>query len=158
MLLLCWSPKSGTSRVSRKRLLEIRADAFERRVLCLRGWDQFAVWGAGRDSRSFISLLRYDTKLRIVAMLDVDPKKCGKSFFYSKQGSDSIKSIPIMHFTDFTSSSIASSRAQVARKLERVPVVVCVAKRRKGYGTECELEHNVKMLGLTEGVNLWYVM
>ena len=34
-------------------LREIRVKALERQVLCRPAWDQFAIWGAGRDGRAF---------------------------------------------------------------------------------------------------------
>ena len=48
-----------------------------------------------------------------------------------------------------------------ARGRARTPVVVCVAKRRKGGaggGEEGDLERNVRTLGLEEGETLWYFM
>ena len=51
VLLYRWSPDSGTSRVSRRRLLEIRVAAFERRVLSRPEWERFAVWGAAGRAR-----------------------------------------------------------------------------------------------------------
>ena len=144
VLLYRWSPDSGTSRVSRQRLLEIRVAAFERRVLSRPEWERFAVWGAGRDARAFVSQLSPARRARVTAMIDVDPKKCGKT--YANHRWDPPTEIPVVHFD--------AHRASGAN----VPVAVCVAKRRKGPGEEGELERNVETLGLVEGESLWYIM
>ena len=144
VLLYRWSPDSGTSRVSRRRLLEIRVAAFERRVLSRPEWERFAVWGAGRDARAFVSQLSPACRARVTAMLDVDPKKCGAT--YANHRWDPPTEIPVVHFD--------AHRASGAN----VPVAVCVAKRRKGLGEEGELEKNVDTLGLVEGESLWYIM
>lgn len=170
VLLYRWSPDSGTSRVSRKRLLEIRVAAFERRVLRRDDrWRRFAVWGAGRDGRAFVAALSPESRARCVAMLDVDPKKCGGT--YANHRLESPAPIPVVHFSEWAEEEAggkwAGGEAGEAREgggargRARTPVVVCVAKRRKGGaggGEEGDLERNVRTLGLEEGETLWYFM
>ena len=164
LLLYRWSPDSGTSRVSRQRLLEIRVAAFRRRVLSTPAWRAFAVWGAGRDAKAFANALDGATRRRIVAMLDVDRNKCGRSYANHRWreeavdgGQDGGHSIPVAHFEDHAASESAR-RAREGGAFRATPVVVCVAKRRKGLGEAGDLERNVRTLGLTEGETLWYFM
>jgi hypothetical protein len=150
--------------VSRQRLLEIRVAAFRRRVLSTPAWRAFAVWGAGRDAKAFANALDGATRRRIVAMLDVDRNKCGRSYANHRWreeavdgGQDGGHSIPVAHFEDHAASESAR-RAREGGAFRATPVVVCVAKRRKGLGEAGDLERNVRTLGLTEGETLWYFM
>lgn len=166
LLLYRWSPDSGTSRVSRQRLLEIRVAAFRRRVLSTPAWRAFAVWGAGRDAKAFANALDGATRRRIVAMLDVDRNKCGRSYANHRWREEAVDEvgvqttaveIPVAHFEDHAASESAR-RAREGGAFRATPVVVCVAKRRKGAGEAGDLERNVRTLGLTEGDTLWYFM
>jgi len=135
VLLYRWSPGSGTARVSRQQLLRIRTAAFERRVLSQPAWKRFAVWGAGRDGRSFMSELSADARGRVAAMIDVDPKKCGKTYTNHRYVPPFV--VPVVHFTEFTSIAalVPPGEDEVPRESKQLlPVVVCVAKRRKGPG------------------------
>jgi hypothetical protein len=62
-------------------------------------------------------------------MIDVDPKKCGKT--YANHRCVPLCVIPVVHFTEFSEFSELSEANDAARL---PPVVVCVAKRRKGPG------------------------
>ena len=163
LLLYRWSPDSGTSRVSRRRLLEIRAAAFQRRVLSQPAWRAFAVWGAGRDAKAFANALDASARRRIVAMLDVDRNKCGRAYenhrWRSEAGAERAPAagVPVEHFEDHAAFE-AARRAKEGDAFRATPVVVCVAKRRKGAGEAGDLERNVNTLGLTEGETLWYFM
>ena len=166
LLLYRWSPDSGTSRVSRQRLLEIRTDAFRRRVLSQPAWRAFAVWGAGRDAKAFANALDAATRRRIVAMLDVDRRKCGRAYANHRWREETRRAgavtgpsleIPVRHFEDHAASESAR-REKEGDAFRATPVVVCVAKRRKGAGEAGDLERNVNTLGLTEGETLWYFM
>ena len=167
VLLYRWSPGSGTARVSRQQLLRIRTGAFERRVLSQPGWERFAVWGAGRDGRNFVSELSSDARQRVAMMIDVDPKKCGKNYVNHRFVPPC--EIPVVHFTECGRRTPVAAAGAVGMSEEEptasdesfravLPVVVCVAKRRKGSGEVGDLERNVNTLGLVEGENLWYMM
>jgi hypothetical protein len=190
LLLYRWSPCSGTARVPRRRLLEIRVAAFSRRILSKRTWARFAVWGAGRDAKAFVNALDPEARDRIVALLDVDWNKCSKTrgdgdwrrggdFLLKKRsrtfGTDGFgisnrdqpsgrRDVPVVHFTEHADAE--SSRRERMRSsgdasaFRPIPVVVCVAKRRKGGGESRagDLERNVQTLGLVEGETLWYFM
>ena len=77
---------------------------------------------------------------RVVAMIDIDPRKTGR--FYSNSQLDDHLKVPIVHFT---------------KAPRGIPVIVCVAKRRKGSGEAGDLEANVDTLGLVDGSTLWYL-
>lgn len=137
LLLYRWSAGSGTSRVPRRRLIEVRAAHFERRVLngSWRTHASFLVWGAGRDGKHFVLALSAEAQARIRAFIDVDPKKIGTVYPLGQ------RRIPIVGF-----DSIAND----ARNKD--PVVVCVSLRR---GNDV-LRGNVEKLGRTEGADLWF--
>ena len=160
LLLYRWSPDSGTSRVSRQRLLEIRVNAFTRRVLSKPAWRFFAVWGAGRDAKAFANALDASARRRVVAMLDVDRNKCGRAYAnhrWREEDTNERFEIPVTHFEDHAAAERAR-RATEKDAFRATPVVVCVAKRRKGAGEAGDLERNVETLGLEEGNTLWYFM
>ena len=129
-----WTETSGTSRVPRRRLLDLRVSIFEARVLSQSLWSEFQIWGCGRDARNFIAALSEIAKKNIIAIVDIDEKKIGKI----------CNNLPIEHFS-------AARRG--------VCTVVCVSKRRKGTiskDVDDELIENVSALGLVEGSTLWY--
>lgn len=136
---------SGSWRSSRKKLMEIRVRAFERRVLGPGGWPRFAIWGAGRDGRTFYGLLGEGAREKVDCMLDIDPRKIGVP--YVNANIRPARKVPVRSFKDLVGTGM--------------PVVVCVAKRRKGAYRDQEgpadtLEANVAALGLVEGETLWY--
>jgi len=139
VLLYRWSPQSASSRCSRRRLLQVRAQAFEERILSTPSWEKFVVWGAGRDAKNFMNEISSSARTRVAAMIDIDPRKTGRQYTNSQVPDQS--PVPIVHFS---------------KAPRGLPVVVCVAKRRKGSGHEGELESNVETLGLIEGTTLWY--
>lgn len=139
VLLYRWSPQSGAARCTRRRLLQVRAEAFEKRILSTVEWSKFIIWGAGRDAKNFMSELSPGARARVQAMIDIDPKKTGRQ--YSNSQVPDQAPVPIFHFS---------------KAPRGLPVVVCVAKRRKGSGEEGDLESNVDTLGLIEGKTLWY--
>ena len=139
VLLYRWSPQSASARCSRRRLLQVRAQAFEERILSLPTWEKFIVWGAGRDAKNFLNEISPSARQRVQALIDVDPRKTGRKYTNTNVGDE--VSVPIVHF---------------AKAPRGLPVVVCVAKRRKGSGVSGDLESNVDTLGLIEGTTLWY--
>ena len=162
LLLYRWSPDSGTSRVSRQRLLGIRVAAFG--GACSRRRRGARSRLGRRGDAAFANALDGATRRRIVAMLDVDRNKCGRSYANHRWreeavdgGQDGGHSIPVAHFEDHAASESAR-RAREGGAFRATPVVVCVAKRRKGLGEAGDLERNVRTLGLTEGETLWYFM
>jgi glycosyltransferase involved in cell wall biosynthesis/ectoine hydroxylase-related dioxygenase (phytanoyl-CoA dioxygenase family) len=139
VLLYRWSPQSASARCSRRRLLQVRAQAFEERILPMKSWEKFIVWGAGRDAKNFMNEISPAARARVEAMIDIDPRKTGRQYTNS-QAPDQAP-VPIVHFS---------------KAPRGLPVVVCVAKRRKGSGDSGDLESNVDTLGLIEGTTLWY--
>ena len=119
-----WTETSGTARVPRRRLLDLRVSIFEARVLSQSLWSDFQIWGCGRDARNFIAALSENAKKKIIAIVDIDEKKIGKI----------CNNLPIEHFS-------AARRG--------VCTVVCVSKRRKGTiskDVDDELIENVSAL------------
>ena len=139
ILLYRWSPQSASARCSRRRLIQVRAEAFEKRILSLPSWERFIVWGAGRDAKNFLCELSPSARSRVEALIDIDPRKTGRKYANSHEPDQA--PVPIVHFS---------------KAPRGLPVVVCVAKRRKGSGESGDLESNVDTLGLIEGVTLWY--
>ena len=120
---------SSSSRTSRLELVHIRVKAFERRVLSQESWNQFSIWGAGRDGRAFFESLSHENRVKVQAFYDVDEKKIKASFHFKGLV------LPIHYFRDI-----------------HPPFVVCVALGR----TNGELERNVTSFGLIEGKDYWY--
>ena len=91
-----WTATSGCSRVTNKRLIQVRASFFEKRIINGK-WQgkRFYVWGAGRDGKTFVKSLSSEARARIIAMIDIDPKKCGTAY---EDGRNGISPIPIVHF------------------------------------------------------------
>jgi hypothetical protein len=147
LLMYRWSKGSGTSRVSRRQLIAIRAAAFERRIVD-GVWAErakFSVWGAGRDAKHFISALSAAARARIAILIDLDPRKVGTT--YVNPSLTPTVSIPIVHFED---------AARGGDAVHGGAVVVCVSLRRGSEQQDGALETNVKTLGLVEGTTLWY--
>ena len=119
--------------------MQVRAQAFEERILPMKSWEKFIVWGAGRDAKNFMNEISPAARARVEAMIDIDPRKTGRQYTNS-QAPDQAP-VPIVHFS---------------KAPRGLPVVVCVAKRRKGSGDSGDLESNVDTLGLIEGTTLWY--
>lgn len=143
VLMYRFSTTSSSWRTPRRKLLRLRVQAFEDRVLngprSRALWEQFTVWGGGRDSRQFISELSEAGAARVRALCDVDENKIGKEYFNHRSKSSNPPRIPIIHFSE-----------------AQGPVVVCVSKRRFSDDLDAELLRNVATLGLTEGHDLWF--
>lgn len=90
----------GTSqsyRTSRKLLLQLRAQAFERGVLKSGPFEnKFIIWGAGRDGKDFFKALSHDAQHRVYCMVDVDEKKLDVGRYSNR---DLGVHIPIIHFS-----------------------------------------------------------
>ena len=89
---------------------------------------------------------------QVVAFVDLDSGKCGTAYTNHHCGTPT--TIPIVHFKEF-SEYLRKERAAL-NDSGSVPVVACVAKRRKGEGCAGDLESNIGTLGLLEGLSLWY--
>ena len=100
------------------------------------------------DARHFVRALRGETRLRVSAMIDIDPLKCGNVYVTPVGGPRSkvVARIPIVHFES----------AEVRASSE--PVVCCVSLRRAHdqAGARTSVRRNVGTLGLEEGKTLWY--
>lgn len=118
-----------STKIHRLDLLQIRLDAFERRVLS--GWEKFTIWSAGRDGRKFFSSLKEENKRKVIAFCDIDPKKIGTKYVNSKTRHE----VPIIHFS-----------------AAKPPLVMCVALDR----TNGDFEKTVASLNLVEGVDYWH--
>ena len=65
--------KNTCSRIPRRKILQVKLKAMERRVL--NKLDHFSVWGAGRDGRNFVNELSEENRKKVVCFGDVDVKK-----------------------------------------------------------------------------------
>jgi hypothetical protein len=101
--------QSQSSQTSRKLLLHLRVLALERAVL--KHWDQFCVWGAGRDGKDLLKALSAEVRSRILCMVDVDDKKIEAGYYVNRELN---ARIPILHF-----SSLAKDPAIRARLYEQ---------------------------------------
>jgi len=225
--------QSQSSQTPRKLLLHLRVAALEQTIILVDGssscWQQFVVWGAGRDGKDFVKALSPSVRKRVYCMVDVDDRKIEHGFYVYNPPRNKIENkqsqnaeavafkIPILHFSllarddtirtelyqawkhgetsaddgvgsssatplpafgkiDKTKAAAAqnatavpppnkrSKRASTESKkdpgretvdlalLPKLPVIVCVAM----YRTNGALESNVKMIGRTEGENLWH--
>jgi hypothetical protein len=98
--LLTYKHRAGQSQSSqtpRKLLSCLRARALERRVLQADpAWQQFCVWGAGRDGKDFVKALSPETRRRVYCMVDVDDKKIERGYYVNR---DIDVKIPIVHYS-----------------------------------------------------------
>jgi glycosyltransferase involved in cell wall biosynthesis len=124
--------KSGlTWKTSRKNLLRVKVQAFERRELQTEPWSLgFTIWGNGRDGKDFLKALSPAGRVLVSKFADVDPAKIKRGYHNPSLG----VTLPVIHFSQAVP-----------------PVVICVAMDRGG-----ELEANVASMGWTEGVDYWH--
>lgn len=163
--LLTYRHSGGASlsaKTSRKLLVQLRVWAWERAVT----WPEFAIWGAGRDGKAFFKALSPEYRQRVVCLVDVDEQKLG---WYVHR--DWNVKIPIVHFCELARprSEITTAYGQIDKGTEQrpikkrkmivseprysnLPVVICVSL----YRTNGALEHNVRQIGRTEGLDLWH--
>ena len=95
-------------RVPGGELLDLRVSIFEARVLSKPLWNEFQIWGCGRDARNFVTALSANAKKKIVAIVDLDDKKIGKMY----------NNLPIEHFSareEECVQSYASANGEKAR-------------------------------------------
>lgn len=104
--------QSQSFQTSRKLLLHLRAQAFEKNVLEPRHDDggfvsvgswpadnhegKFVVWGAGRDGKDFVKALSEDARKRVYCFVDVDAKKIEQGYYVNQELN---LKIPIVHFS-----------------------------------------------------------
>lgn len=132
---------SFTSRVSRQKLCQIRAQALERQVLNTARWRSgFGIWGGGKNGRAFYRSLSESAKAHVTAFYDIDPAKIG---FYNDHGpycktpggsKKIIRKIPVLHLDELTP-----------------PFITCVSLDR----TDGEFEKRLAATGFVEGTD-WY--
>ena len=102
--LLTYRHRAGQSQCSqtpRKLLLHLRVAAFEKVILNAADtsrsaaneeksnttdslsscWEQFVVWGAGRDAKDFVKALSPAARRRVYCMVDVDDRKIERGFY-----------------------------------------------------------------------------
>ena len=121
---------AATHAIPRQTILRHRTAALERDQIGdpvleqLWLWPTLTIWGAGRDGREFFKALRPETRRRVTAFCDVDPKKVGTTYQYFEHF------VPVVHFRDAAP-----------------PFVLCVALDRTNGGFEA----NLASLGLREG-------
>jgi hypothetical protein len=62
----------------------LRAQSFEERVLCGQ-WQgaPFTIWGAGRDGKTFFNLLSVESRRKVRAFCDIDPKKIERGYHWT---------------------------------------------------------------------------
>jgi glycosyltransferase involved in cell wall biosynthesis len=90
--------QSQSSLTSRQLLLQLRALALERCVLCVDPvWQgSFCIWGAGRDGKEALKAMHPDVRKRVVCFADVDDKKINIGYYVNRQLD---LKIPIVHFS-----------------------------------------------------------
>lgn len=88
--------QSQSSQTPRKLLLQLRTMAFEKTVLVTKRWENFVVWGAGRDGKDFVKALSPEARKRVACMVDVDHKKIATGHYMYKEMDIRI---PIVHFS-----------------------------------------------------------
>jgi glycosyltransferase involved in cell wall biosynthesis len=99
---------SQSSQTPRKLLLSLRVAAMEKSVLQQDRWQQFLIWGAGRDGKDFVKALSPRIRSRVYCFLEVDDQKIARGFYqyrYRVNGNDTNErndvdvDIPILHFS-----------------------------------------------------------
>ncbi|KAL3936434.1 MAG: hypothetical protein SGBAC_008252 [Bacillariaceae sp.] len=93
--------ESQSYRTSRKLLQQLRVLAFERSILesdplWQENDSKFVVWGAGRDGKEFVKILRPALRKRIYCFVDLDTKKLEAGIYFNRELD--IK-IPIVHYS-----------------------------------------------------------
>lgn len=149
-----WSAGSGASKCTRRLMIDLRAKAFEERILD-KAWtgQRFRIWGAGRDAKHFVRALTPHTRLRISAMIELNERICGRDYVtpagVNPREKGNVARIPIVHFESAESAASAGD-----------PVVCCVSLRRAHdqAGDRTSLRTNISAAcpGLEEGETLWY--
>lgn len=110
-------------------LQKVRISYLQQRVLD--HWDNFSIWGYGRDGRRFLNLLSEKNARKVVSFCDVDFNKIGRSYF-----SSIIREyIPIIHFRDV-----------------KPPFIVCVGSKKAGGF----LEKNIEECNFIEGIDYFH--
>jgi glycosyltransferase involved in cell wall biosynthesis len=110
--------QSQSSQTPRRLLLYLRARALERRVLQTDPkWQQFCVWGAGRDGKDFVKALSPETRRRVYCMVDVDDKKIDRGYYVNR---DIDVKIPIVHYSLLATDPAV--RLELQRAFERSTV------------------------------------
>jgi hypothetical protein len=102
------SASSQSSQTPRKLLLSLRVAAMEKSVLQQDRWQQFLIWGAGRDGKDFVKALSPHIRSRVYCFLEVDDQKIARGFYQYRHrvNDDDLKErndvdidIPILHFS-----------------------------------------------------------
>ncbi len=119
-------------KISRRVLLRVKAEAFERRVIFGQWSDKknFMIWGNGRDGRDFLKALSYEARTKLKGFGDIDPKKIARGYQYERGGTV----YPVVYFDQLVP-----------------PVVICVAMDRGG-----QLEKNVESMKWREGEDYYH--
>ena len=130
--LLTYTHRSGSlvSQVPRRVILNVKVQAFERRVLA--HWPHVTIWGGGRDGRQTLGAFSEEAKAKVRGFVDVDPKKIAEGSYWHVA---SRTRVPVIHFSE-----------------AKPPLVMCVAMGRTGGAFEA----NVASLGLRETVDYWH--
>ncbi|GAM21203.1 hypothetical protein SAMD00019534_043780 [Acytostelium subglobosum LB1] len=128
LVIYRYHPDNLSKQIHRLVLFKIKLEHLERRVLS--NWQQFSIWGAGRDGKKFFTMLSDANKDKVAAFCDVDVNKIGKKY----NAAYTNHMIPIVHFSQAPP-----------------PFILCVALDR----TNMELENNIKSLNLREGIDYW---
>ena len=127
LVLYRWHADAATHSIPRAVVHRHRVAAIEAQVLA--HWPRFTIWGAGRDGRAFFKALAPETRARVAAFADVDPKKVGTDYQFFEHR------VPVVHFA-----------------AAAPPFVLCVALDR----TAGAFEANLASLKLTEGVDYFH--
>jgi glycosyltransferase involved in cell wall biosynthesis len=110
-------------------LKKVRISYLQQRVLD--HWDNFSIWGYGKDGRKFLGLLSEENARKVTCFCDVDTKKVGRDYFSSKTR----VYLPIIHFSEV-----------------RAPFIVCVGSKLPGG----LLEKNIQEGNFREGIDYFH--
>jgi len=158
--------QSQSFRTSRKLLLQLRALAFQRRVIRVdpfwnTGEKKFGIWGCGRDGKDFFKALDQDLQERVYCFVDVDAKKLNAGYYVDttshraminatkgtngvgksdKKQRDTARKIPIVHFSflipDQQEQEIVRSEWVSNYTAGKTSILGCIDKSKSG-STPC---------------------
>jgi len=98
LLLYRHHPSATSKAISRGRLMEEKAQHFERQILeHLPADARITIWNAGKDGRKFFMCLSREARAsRVHGFCDVDPSKIGTPYY----DHDNRLSLPVVHFRE----------------------------------------------------------
>lgn len=129
-----YHPDCVTFSVHEDTIRILRVRELEERVI--KKWSCFYIWNAGKGGRKFYKLLSDESKRKLVAFMDVDPKKIAQGYYeFAESPLKKKPRVPI-----------------ISAEEARTPFVVCV----KMDLTKGVLEESLRRLGFLEGQDYYF--